>query len=125
MSKLLVESFSAVGRWADLFLLLKLMKLFALLVLVVVSLVLLIPILVMLILLTFLSFQGPASLNSSREAPSSEVAFCLRCLTKQPFIEALRSLSMSKKSFWEFEGHSGSRKPKFFCFYGRGLVFPS
>jgi hypothetical protein len=42
MSKLLVKSFSAMGRWVDLFVLLKLIKLFTLVLLVFVSLVLLI-----------------------------------------------------------------------------------
>jgi hypothetical protein len=54
------SGFSAMGRWVDLFVLLKLIKLFTLVVLVLVSLVLLIPIMVMLFLLTLISFLGPA-----------------------------------------------------------------
>ncbi len=60
MLKLLVKSFSAMGRWVDLFVLLKLLKLFTRVVLVLISLALLIPIMVMLFLLTLISFQGPA-----------------------------------------------------------------
>ncbi len=59
MSKLLVKSFSTMGHWEGLFVLLKLIKLFTLVVYVFVSLVLLIPIMVMLFLLTLISFQGP------------------------------------------------------------------
>ncbi len=59
MSKLLVKSFLAMGRWEDPFMLFNLIKLFALVVLVFVSLVLLIPIMIMLFLLTLISFQDP------------------------------------------------------------------
>jgi hypothetical protein len=53
------QSFSTMGRWEDLFVLLKLIKLFTLVVFFFVSLVLLTPIMVMLFLLTLISFQGP------------------------------------------------------------------
>jgi hypothetical protein len=49
--KTLGKSFSAMGRWQDLFVLLKLIKLFTLVM---------IPITGMLFLLTLISFQGPA-----------------------------------------------------------------